>query len=169
MKSKTDRTKIKRTTDANIRRHMAEDGQGPERDLSSFALVIPPQVLRKHLGMTQSEFAKALRLFSTADGGLQALPRGGHQRRPPGQFGTVGAGLLLEYGERRWFEAHIAENRRKQLSLDVEITLQRIEIHCFLPKNTRKKHSSSKYLISEGLNSTPVANFFVLLRAFYSA
>jgi hypothetical protein len=31
MKSKTDRTKIKRTTDANIRRHMAEDGQGPER------------------------------------------------------------------------------------------------------------------------------------------
>jgi hypothetical protein len=97
---------------------MAEDGQGPERDLSSFALVIPPQVLRKHLGMTQSEFAKALRLFSTADGGLQALPRGGHQRRPPGQFGTVGAGLLLEYGERRWFEAHIAENRRKQLSLE---------------------------------------------------
>ena len=62
MKPKTDRTKIKRTTDADIRRHMIEDGQGRENDLSSFAPVVPPQILRKHLGMTQSEFAKALRI-----------------------------------------------------------------------------------------------------------
>lgn len=62
MKPKTDRTKINRTTDADIRRHMIEDGQGRESALSSFAPVIPPQILRKHLGMTQSEFAKALRI-----------------------------------------------------------------------------------------------------------
>ena len=62
MKAKTDRTKIKSTTDADIRRHMTEDGQGPDGDLSSFVPVIPPQILRKHLGMTQSEFAKALRI-----------------------------------------------------------------------------------------------------------
>jgi putative transcriptional regulator len=62
MKPKTDRTKINRTTDADIRRHMIEDGQGRESDLTSFAPVIPPQILRKHLGMTQSKFAKALRI-----------------------------------------------------------------------------------------------------------
>ena len=62
MKPKTDRTKIDRTTEADIRRHMVEDGQGRENDLSNFAPVVPPQLLRKHLGMTQSEFAKALRI-----------------------------------------------------------------------------------------------------------
>jgi len=62
MKPKTDRTKINRTTEAAIRRHMIEDGQDPESGLSGFASVIPPQILRKHLEMTQSEFAKALRI-----------------------------------------------------------------------------------------------------------
>ena len=62
MKPRTDRAKIDKTTDADIRRHMIEDGQGRESDPSSFAPVIPPQILRKHLGMTQSEFAKALRV-----------------------------------------------------------------------------------------------------------
>jgi putative transcriptional regulator len=62
VKPKTDRTKIKRTTDADLRRHMMEDGQGREGDLTSFVPVIPPQILRRHLGMTQSEFAKALRI-----------------------------------------------------------------------------------------------------------
>jgi putative transcriptional regulator len=62
MKPKTDRTKIKRTTEADIRRHMIEDGQDPEGGLFGFTLVIPPQILRKHLKMTQSEFAKALRI-----------------------------------------------------------------------------------------------------------
>ena len=61
MKPKTDRTKINKTTDADIRRHMMEDGQSYAGDLSSFP-VIPPQILRKHLGMTQSEFSKALRI-----------------------------------------------------------------------------------------------------------
>ena len=47
MKPKTKRMKIKRTTAADIRRHMIEDGH--RGDLSSFAPVIPPQILRKHL------------------------------------------------------------------------------------------------------------------------
>ena len=62
MKPKTDRARINKTTDAEIRRHMVEDGQGHAGNLLSFAPVIPPQILRKHLGMTQSEFAKALRI-----------------------------------------------------------------------------------------------------------
>ncbi len=62
MKPKTNRTKINRTTEADIRRHMIEDEQDPEGSLSGFISVIPPQILRKHLGMTQSQFAKALRI-----------------------------------------------------------------------------------------------------------
>jgi putative transcriptional regulator len=62
MKPKTNRLKISRTTEADIRRHMIEDGQDPEGRLLSFSPVIPPQVLRGHLGMTQTEFAKALRI-----------------------------------------------------------------------------------------------------------
>ena len=62
MKPKIDRDKIDRTTEADIRRHMIEDGQNPRSDISGFAPVIPPQILRKHLGMSQPEFAKALRI-----------------------------------------------------------------------------------------------------------
>ena len=62
MKPKTDRTKIKRTMEADIRRHMIEDGQNPKGSLFGFTSVIPPQILRKHLKMSQSEFAKALRI-----------------------------------------------------------------------------------------------------------
>jgi putative transcriptional regulator len=62
MKSKTNRVKINRTTESDIRRHTIEDGQDPKSDLSGFAPVIPPQLLRKQLGMTQPEFARALRI-----------------------------------------------------------------------------------------------------------
>jgi putative transcriptional regulator len=62
MKPKVDRAKIDATTEADIRRHMIEDGQQPDSDLLGFAPVIPPQVLRKHLGMSQAEFARALRI-----------------------------------------------------------------------------------------------------------
>ena len=62
MKSKITRAKINRTTESDIRRHMIEDGQDPKSDLSGFAPVIPPQLLRKKLGMTQAKFAKALRI-----------------------------------------------------------------------------------------------------------
>jgi putative transcriptional regulator len=55
------RARIDATTEADIRRHMREDHQ-QETDLAGFAPVIPPQVLRKRLGMTQDEFARALRI-----------------------------------------------------------------------------------------------------------
>lgn len=62
MKPKLNRTKIDLATEADIRRHMIEDGQDPASDLSGFTPVIPPQMLRKQLGMTQPEFANALRI-----------------------------------------------------------------------------------------------------------
>jgi len=61
MKPRINRAKIDATTEAEIRRHMREDGQD-ENDFADFASVIPPQVLRKQLRMTQAEFAKALRI-----------------------------------------------------------------------------------------------------------
>ena len=60
-KPRINRAKIDATSEADIRRHMREDGQG-ESNVADFAPVIPPQVLRKKLRMTQAEFAKALRI-----------------------------------------------------------------------------------------------------------
>jgi putative transcriptional regulator len=62
LKPQINRGKIDATTEADIRRQMIEDGQKPGGSLSDFAPVIPPQILRKQLGMTQPEFAKALRI-----------------------------------------------------------------------------------------------------------
>ncbi len=62
VKPRIDRARIDATTEADIRRHMIEDGQDPARPLAGFAPVIPPHVLRKRLGMTQAEFARALRI-----------------------------------------------------------------------------------------------------------
>jgi putative transcriptional regulator len=61
LKPRIDRAKIDATTESDIRRHMHEDDQ-EETVLAGFAPMIPPQLLRKHLGMTQSAFAKALRI-----------------------------------------------------------------------------------------------------------
>ena len=61
MKPRINRAKIDATTEADIRRHMREDGQA-EGDLAGFAPIIPPQVLRKQLRMTQAEFARAIRI-----------------------------------------------------------------------------------------------------------
>ena len=61
MKPRIDRAKIDATTEADIARHMREDDQ-EEPDLAGFAPVIPPQLLRRQLGMTQAQFAKALRI-----------------------------------------------------------------------------------------------------------
>jgi putative transcriptional regulator len=55
------RAKIAATTEADIRRHMREDGETSART-PRLADVITPQVLRKRLNMTQDEFAKALRI-----------------------------------------------------------------------------------------------------------
>lgn len=61
MKPRIDRARIDAISEADIRRHMREDDQ-EDAALSSFAPVIPPQVLRKRLGMTQAQFARALRV-----------------------------------------------------------------------------------------------------------
>ena len=61
MKSRIDRAKLKATTEADIRRHMAEDGELPGR-APDIASVFSPQVIRKRLGMTQEQFASALRI-----------------------------------------------------------------------------------------------------------
>jgi putative transcriptional regulator len=61
LKPRVDRAKIDATTEADIRRHMREDSQD-DNNLAGFAPVIPPQLLRKRLGMTQEEFARALRI-----------------------------------------------------------------------------------------------------------
>ena len=61
LKLRINRAKIDATTEADIRRHMREDDQ-KQTILAGFMPVIPPQSLRKRLGMTQEEFAKALRI-----------------------------------------------------------------------------------------------------------
>ena len=61
MKPRLNRAKMAATTQADIRRQMREDDQ-EESDAAGFAPVIPPQLLRKQLAMTQEEFAKALRI-----------------------------------------------------------------------------------------------------------
>ena len=61
LKPRIKRDKINSTTEADIRRHMREDDQ-EDTDLSGFAPNIPPRLLRKQLGMTQAEFAAALRI-----------------------------------------------------------------------------------------------------------
>jgi putative transcriptional regulator len=61
LKPRIDRARIDATTEADIRRQMREDGQ-EDADLAGFSPVIPPQLLRKRLGMTQAEFARALRI-----------------------------------------------------------------------------------------------------------
>ena len=61
LKPRISRATIDATTEADIRRQISEDGQD-EPDLAGFAPVIPPRLVRKQLGMTQAEFARALRI-----------------------------------------------------------------------------------------------------------
>lgn len=57
-----DWTQLQSTTEDDIRRHMIEDGQDPDEEPTGYLLVEPPQAIRKRLGMTQEEFAEALRV-----------------------------------------------------------------------------------------------------------
>ena len=61
MKPRVNRAKIDATTETDIKRHMREDDQVAP-DLTGFTPVVPPQLVRKKLGMTQAQFAKALRI-----------------------------------------------------------------------------------------------------------
>lgn len=60
-KPRFDRRRIAATTEADIRRHMIDDGEDPGRELrleDSFS----PRAIRRRLNMTQAEFAAALRI-----------------------------------------------------------------------------------------------------------
>jgi putative transcriptional regulator len=58
-----DRQKFDATTEEDIRRYMIEDGEDPDAEFpTDWELVVPPQVVREKLGMTQEQFAKALRV-----------------------------------------------------------------------------------------------------------
>ncbi len=59
MKPKIGRAKLKRTTEADIRRHMIEDGENPNAEYS-LKTSFTPRAIRARLDMTQEEFAHAL-------------------------------------------------------------------------------------------------------------
>ena len=56
-----DKGKIDTTSEDDIRRHMIEDGEDPDRELQVDD-VFSPQVIRKRLALTQEQFAAALRI-----------------------------------------------------------------------------------------------------------
>jgi putative transcriptional regulator len=57
--SQMDKAKLKATTQADITRHMIEDGEDPKAPLRARD-VISPAGIRKSLGMSQPEFAETL-------------------------------------------------------------------------------------------------------------
>ena len=56
-----DRAKIARTTETDIRRQMRADGEDPNH-APRLEDIFTPQAIRKRLGMTQTQFAEALRI-----------------------------------------------------------------------------------------------------------
>lgn len=59
---RVDRAKLASTTEDDIRAQMIEDGQDPAEELAGFIETVLPQAVRKQLGMTQEQFADALRI-----------------------------------------------------------------------------------------------------------
>jgi putative transcriptional regulator len=59
---RVDRAKVDATSEAEIRRHMAEDGEAAldEDEPPAYEQAVAPQELRKRLGLTQVEFAALL-------------------------------------------------------------------------------------------------------------
>jgi putative transcriptional regulator len=55
-----DPAKIAATTEADIRRHMIEDGEDPDAGPPPGRLGALPATIRHRLGMTQAQFAKAI-------------------------------------------------------------------------------------------------------------
>lgn len=60
-KPKFDAARFGATTEKDIRRHMKQDGEDPDRPIREQD-IHSPQVIRKRLGMTQEQFARALRI-----------------------------------------------------------------------------------------------------------
>ena len=55
--SQVDWAKVDSTTEDDIRRHMIEDGEDPDEDLSGAAFVTSVSTIRLRLGMTQEQLA----------------------------------------------------------------------------------------------------------------
>jgi putative transcriptional regulator len=55
-----DRAKMDATSEADIRRHMVDDGEDPDAPLPGARLVVPPAAVRQQLGMTQQQFAELI-------------------------------------------------------------------------------------------------------------
>jgi len=59
---KVDHAKIEATTEKDIDRHMLEDEENPNASADNFIEELPPAQIRECIGMTQVEFAHALRI-----------------------------------------------------------------------------------------------------------
>jgi putative transcriptional regulator len=59
VKPKIDGAKVRATTEADIRRHMIEDGENPKAEYG-LKTSFTPRAIRARLNMTQEEFAQAL-------------------------------------------------------------------------------------------------------------
>jgi putative transcriptional regulator len=57
-----DRAKLVTTTEEDIRRHMIEDGEDPDKPDGPVVTVPPLAALRARVGLSQAKFAKALRI-----------------------------------------------------------------------------------------------------------
>jgi putative transcriptional regulator len=55
-----DRAKFDATTEAEIRRHMIEDGEDPDAPLGDFVKLLPVATIRARTSLSQSAFARAL-------------------------------------------------------------------------------------------------------------
>lgn len=58
---KADWKKLRATTEADVRRHMIEDGEDPDH-VPALENVFTPRAIRRRLGMTQAQFARALHI-----------------------------------------------------------------------------------------------------------
>ena len=58
-KPDVDLARIDATTEADIRRHMREEGYDPDEDIREED-IISPAIIRKRLGMSQRQFAEAI-------------------------------------------------------------------------------------------------------------
>ena len=59
---KLDRARVAATREADIAKHMREDGEDPDAVLGPLIEEVPPAHIREQIGMTQVEFAKTLRI-----------------------------------------------------------------------------------------------------------
>ena len=59
---RADLAKVAATSEADIAKHMREDGEDPDAVLGPMIEDVPPAHIREQIGMTQVEFAKTLRI-----------------------------------------------------------------------------------------------------------